>query len=148
MPTETSPTPDRPVDEPWFADGLRFTCTQCGKCCTGAPGFVWVNDEEVAAIAGFIGEPVREFTAVYTRMARGSRTLREKANGDCVFWEKDRGCTVYPVRPRQCRTWPFWESNVESPDDWRQTTEICPGSGQGELIPVEEILRRVNVIKM
>lgn len=139
--------PDQPAD-PWYADGLRFTCTQCGKCCTGAPGYVWVDDAEVAALAKARGEPVREFVAVYTRAARGKRTLREKENGDCVFWEAGRGCTVYPVRPRQCRTWPFWESNVETPEAWDRAVEICPGSGGGELIPAEEITRRVNVIKM
>jgi Fe-S-cluster containining protein len=139
------PTPDA---EPWFQDGLRFACTQCGKCCTGEPGFVWVNEAVVEALAAFRGEPVREFVPLYTRTARGKRTLKERANGDCVFWERGRSCTVYPVRPRQCRTWPFWASNVETPEDWRHTTEICPGSGTGELIPVEEILRRVKVIKM
>ena len=34
---------------PWYAAGLRFFCTQCGDCCSGAPGFVWVNEEEIAA---------------------------------------------------------------------------------------------------
>ncbi len=38
---------------PWYQDGLAFTCTQCGKCCTGDPGFVWVTDEEIAALAAF-----------------------------------------------------------------------------------------------
>ena len=85
---------------------------------------------------------------MYTRESRGKVTLKEKANGDCVFYEPDRGCTVYAVRPRQCRTQPFWESNVATPAAWRRTTEICPGSGTGELIPVEEILRRVKVIRM
>lgn len=140
-------TPETP-DGPWYKDGLRFTCTRCGKCCTGAPGYVWVTDEEVATIAKFRGEPVREFVPLYTRMARGQRTLKERANGDCVFWDQAHGCTVYPVRPPQCRTWPFWESNVETPEAWERTTDVCPGSGQGKLIPVEEILRRVNVIKM
>jgi Fe-S-cluster containining protein len=65
-----------------------------------------------------------------------------------VFWEAGRGCTVYPVRPKQCRTWPFWESNVETPEAWERTTQICPGSGRGDLIPVEEITRRVKAIKM
>ena len=137
-----------PAEEPWFRDGLRFACTMCGKCCTGEPGYVWVDEAEVRALAKFRGEPLREFTALHTRPSRGRVTLREKANGDCVFYEAGRGCTVYPVRPRQCRTWPFWASNVESPEAWRRTTEVCPGSGTGELIPVDEILRRVNVIKM
>ncbi|OWK43019.1 YkgJ family cysteine cluster protein [Fimbriiglobus ruber] len=139
---------DAPEAEPWYKDGLQFTCTQCGKCCTGEPGFVWVNDDEVRALAKNRGMPLNEFLAVYTREARGHRTLREKANGDCVFYEAGQGCTVYRVRPRQCRTWPFWESNLETPEAWEHTTQICPGSGEGELIPVEEILRRVKVIKI
>jgi Fe-S-cluster containining protein len=134
--------------EPWFKDGLPFTCTQCGDCCTGAPGFVWVTDEEIEKLAAFRGEPVREFRELYTRKARGRVTLREKANNDCVFWDKGRGCTVYPVRPAQCRTWPFWGSNVETPEAWDQTVAVCPGAGRGELITVEEILERVRRVKM
>ncbi len=134
--------------EPWYKDGLPFACTRCGHCCTGTPGYVWVNDEEIAALAKARGDKTNEFAAVYTRPSHGKRTLREKANGDCVFWEAGRGCTVYAVRPRQCRTWPFWESNLTSPEAWQETVAVCPGSGVGELIPVEEILRRVRVIKM
>ena len=135
-------------DDVWYRDGLRFECSQCGHCCTGEPGFVWVNDEEVAAIAAAVGEPIDEFLAMRTRKAKGKRTLREKANGDCVFWDTRKGCTVYAVRPRQCRTWPFWESNVETPESWAETTKICPGSGEGTLIGIDEILARVRTIKM
>ena len=135
-------------EKPWYAGGLAFACTQCGHCCTGEPGFVWVTDEEAGAIAAFRGEPVEEFTALYTRKAWGRRTLREKADGDCVFNDRQKGCTVYPVRPPQCRTWPFWESNVETPADWERTKADCPGSGRGELIPAEEITRRVKVIRL
>jgi Fe-S-cluster containining protein len=133
---------------PWYADGLRFTCTQCGDCCTGAPGFVWVTDDELAAIAAFLGRPVAEVRALHSRTYRGRQTLRERANGDCVFYDGKRGCTIYPVRPPQCRTWPFWDSNVETPEEWQKTCEQCPGSGRGELIPVEEISRRLKVIRM
>jgi Fe-S-cluster containining protein len=136
------------TEDVWFKDGLRFTCTMCGKCCTGAPGFVWVTDEELMALAKLRGEPENEFRAVYTRKARGRRTLKERANGDCVFYDQDKGCTVYPARPAQCRTWPFWASNLKSEETWERTEGQCPGSGQGELIPVEEIVRRIKVIKM
>jgi Fe-S-cluster containining protein len=135
-------------DQPWYADGLRFTCTQCGDCCTGAPGYVWVTDDELEAIAGFLGQPLVEVRALYSRKARGRQTLREKSNGDCVFYDRAKGCTIYPVRPPQCRTWPFWDSNLETPEEWEKTCALCPGSGQGELIPVEEISRRLKVIKM
>jgi uncharacterized protein len=141
--------PDAPENEqPWFKDGLRFECTRCGKCCTGAPGYVWLTDEELRKLAAFRGEKVSEFTAVYTRKARGGISLREKANGDCVFWEAQQGCTVYKVRPDQCRTWPFWESNLESEATWERTEGVCPGSGQGEIIPVDEILRRMKIVKL
>ena len=133
---------------PWYQAGLRFTCTQCGHCCTGDPGYVWVDDGEIAALAEHLGETVEQVRGLYTRWTARGRTLREKANGDCVFYDKNAGCTVYPVRPPQCRTWPFWESNVATPEAWAHTCEICPGSGQGELIPVEEITRRLKVIRM
>src|SRR5690348_15485015 len=96
--TETSP-PD-----PWFKEGLRFRCTRCGHCCTGEPGFVWVDDAELAALADHLGESVEQTRALYTRWATRGRTLREKLNGDCVFFDRKEGCTVYPVRPAQCRT--------------------------------------------
>ena len=36
---------------PWYADGLRFECTGCGDCCTGSPGYVWVTQKEIDALA-------------------------------------------------------------------------------------------------
>ena len=136
------------MTEPWYQDGLRFQCTRCGACCTGAPGYVWVNDEEIAAIAAHRGESVRETTELHTRPVGKRRSLREKANGDCVFYDRSAGCTIYPDRPRQCRTWPFWHSNVVTPEAWQHTCEVCPGSGKGDLISAEEILARVKVIKL
>jgi Fe-S-cluster containining protein len=134
--------------EPWYRDGLRFTCTRCGACCTGEPGFVWIDDEELAALAEFRGETITEVTALYTRLSFRGRTLREKANGDCVFCDRQEGCLVYPVRPRQCRTWPFWESNVKTPERWEHTCSLCPGAGEGELISADEITRRAKVIRL
>lgn len=136
------------MSEPWYQDGLRFACTRCGNCCTGAPGFVWVNDEEIAAIAVYRGESVEQTWALYTRPEHRERSLKERPNGDCIFFDQAQGCTIYPVRPRQCRTWPFWESNLATPEDWKETCERCPGSGKGELISAEEITRRLQVIRI
>jgi hypothetical protein len=135
-------------DQPWYHAGLRFACTRCGHCCTGAPGFVWVNDDEIRAIADLLGESVEAMTAVHTRVAHRGRSLRERVNGDCVFYDKAAGCTIYEARPAQCRTWPFWESNVRTASTWQRTCEICPGAGQGDLIAPEEITRRLNVIRL
>ena len=136
------------MSEPWYQDGLRFECTRCGKCCSGFPGYVWVNEEEVQAIATFRDEPLEEVIGLYTRMVNGQRSLRDNLKDDCIFYDPGQGCTIYPVRPRQCRTWPFWESNVRSPKSWERTQTACPGAGQGELISEEEITRRVKVIKL
>jgi Fe-S-cluster containining protein len=136
------------MSEPWYKEGLRCTCTRCGHCCTGEPGHVWVEDADLSAIAAHLGEPADEVKALYTRWTARGRSLREKPNGDCVLYDRVRGCTVYEARPPQCRTWPFWESNVETVERWQQTCEACPGSGQGELIPVEEITRRLRVIRL
>jgi len=136
------------LPEPWYQDGLAFTCTRCGNCCTGEPGFVSVNEDEILAIAEFRDERVDEVLGLYTRLFRRGRSLREKLNGDCVFYDSEQGCTIYPVRPRQCRTWPFWHSNLATPEAWERTKKTCPGAGHGELIPVEEITRRVKVIKL
>lgn len=136
------------MSEPWYKDGLRFTCTRCGDCCTGEPGFVWVSDEELEAIAELRGEPVEKVRSLYTHRTDRGRTLRERANGDCVFFDRQAGCTVYSVRPAQCRTWPFWESNLATPEHWQETCRVCPGSGQGELIAAEEITRRLKVIRL
>jgi uncharacterized protein len=134
--------------DPWYENGLQFSCTQCGKCCTGEAGYVWVNNAEIEAIADHLGEPVEQFRDRHTRPVGVRRSLREKPNGDCVFYDRAAGCTVYPARPRQCRTWPFWASNVKTPDAWQHTCEICPGSGQGDLISAEEITQRLKVIRL
>ncbi len=135
-------------DQPWFSDGLRFTCTGCGDCCTGAPGYVWVNKEEITALAARLGMPVADFEEKYTRRVGIRRSLVEFPNGDCVFLDANRKCEVYEDRPRQCRTWPFWESNLRTPTAWRETCEVCPGSGQGNLVTVEQILEQMRVMRV
>jgi Fe-S-cluster containining protein len=107
-----------------------------------------VTDEEIRKIAEFRGEPVTQTRDLHTKIVGHRRSLRERSNGDCDFWDKEAGCTIYPVRPPQCRTWPFWVSNLETPDDWERTKRTCPGAGKGELISSEEITRRLKVIRI
>lgn len=128
------------ANNPWYQDGLAFACTQCGNCCSGTPGYVWVDDQEIQAIADYLGRPVGEVRLLNCRPAKGLVSLREHHNGDCIFLDpQTRRCAVYPVRPRQCRTWPFWRSNIESPAAWERTCQTCPGAGQGPLVTVEQI---------
>jgi hypothetical protein len=136
-------------DLPWYNAGLRFECTQCGDCCTGAPGYVWVNNEEIQALAATVGLGVEEFEDTYVRRVGARKSLKEFPTGDCVFFDgQTRKCTVYDARPRQCRTWPFWESNLKSPDEWKHTCSVCPGSGMGQLYQLDEIETRRLLVKV
>lgn len=127
-------------ETPWYTDGLRFECSQCGDCCTGAPGFVWVSQAEIDAIAEEVGMASEQFEDTYVRKIGARRSLREFPNGDCVFFDtENKGCQVYGARPIQCRTWPFWDSNLKSEKAWKETCEECPGSGAGKVYSLEEI---------
>ena len=125
---------------PWYKGGLKFKCTACGNCCTGAPGYVWVNKQEIEALAARLDMDVDAFSRKYVRLIGIRRALLEYANGDCVFFDNQtRKCKVYQDRPRQCRTWPFWESNLRTPEAWAETCQVCPGSGKGKLYQLEQI---------
>ena len=124
---------------PWYRDGLAFSCTQCGACCTGAPGYVWVIEGEIARIAEHRGESPADFARRVVRRVGDRLSLIERPGGDCIFWSKAEGCTVYEARPVQCRTWPFWDENLSSPDDWVRVGRGCPGVDKGRVFSVDEI---------
>ena len=136
---------------PWFGDGLSFSCTQCGNCCTGPSGYVWFDDDEAQAMADHLGLDVHAFLHKYAAKALGRWTLgevRRDGQYDCVFLNETedgkRGCSIYPVRPTQCRTWPFWPSNTKSRRAWEASAKTCPGmrdpDARGEnFVPIERI---------
>lgn len=130
-------------DNLWYNDGLHFQCTGCGGCCTGAPGYVWVNKAEIEAMAAHLKVEVAKFEKEYVRLVGIRKSLIEFANGDCVFFDsRSRGCKIYAARPLQCRTWPFWDSNLDRPELWDQAASHCGGCNNGPLVPFEEIEAR------
>src|ERR1700676_5218242 len=103
----------RPSD-PWYAGGLKFTCTQCGNCCTGGPGFVWISEEEIVRLADHLHLTPQETVERYCRKLDGKFSLKEFRNPqgeyDCVFLrdlplspptldepipQRRRGCSIY-----------------------------------------------------
>ena len=133
---------------PWYIGGLAFECQQCGRCCAGPEeGYVWVRDEEIAAIAAFLGIGADEIRKKYVRREGWRQTIIEDpATRDCMFLQTgsdgQRGCAIYPVRPTQCRTWPFWATNLAEPEMWAQAGQRCRGVNCGKLIPFNEIESR------
>ena len=135
--------------QPWYKDGLRFTCTQCGNCCTGDPGVVWVTQEEVRRIAEVTGRTEAEVRLLHTRRFGSRVSLTERGNGDCTFFDsRTRRCTIYEARPAQCRTWPFWKSNLRSPHAWSEVQKNCPGAGRGSFFDLDEIERQAAQIEI
>ena len=137
-----------PEKDPWYADGLTFTCTQCGNCCTGGPGYVWISDVEIDRLAEHLKLPRADVLATYCRKVGGRVSLKERRTPqgqyDCIFLKEQklgggqgrppvvkRFCSIYPVRPLQCRTWPFWDGNLASKENWDHAAKRCHGINRG-----------------
>ena len=136
-------------DDVWYSKGLRFECSQCGDCCTGAEGYVWVNQAEIDAMAARMQITPALFEEQFVRRVGVRRSLTERPGGDCVLLDAEtRGCTVYEDRPRQCRTWPFWNSNLKSEAAWNEAAESCPGCNKGDLVPLEKMQEQAARIRI
>ena len=129
---------------PWFRSGLRFECTRCGACCAGAPGYVWVEYEEIRRLAERLALSIEQFGKAYLRRVGNRLSLIETSEHACIFWDSRDGCTVYDARPDQCRTWPFWRGNLASPADWERTAGLCPGIGRGPVHGADQILAALD----
>jgi Fe-S-cluster containining protein len=137
---------------PWYADGLKFTCSQCGNCCTGPPGYVYISREEIVRLSEFLKMTPEDVVEKYCRKVGGEFSLKEKRRGDlydCIFLveQKTPGqvarqvCSVYPVRPLQCRTWPFWPENLRDTAAWDRAAKRCHGMNHGQrTFPLPQIL--------
>jgi Fe-S-cluster containining protein len=143
---------------PWYApDGLAFTCTCCGNCCTGGPGYVWMSSEEVDRLAAHLGLSRAKTLKEHCRTIGGRVSLKEhrtaEGNFDCTFLKEIPGdptktgslslpkrvCGIYAVRPLQCRTWPFWDGNLASRENWDRAGRRCPGMNTGKHYTPERI---------
>ena len=121
--------------EKWYQSGLRFTCTWCGRCCSGAPGYVWATKEEIRAISKFLGRTDGWLDKHHLRRVGLRYSLTEMPDGDCIFLTRADGrtrCSIHPVRPLQCRTWPFWTENLQSQQSWDEVRDKCPGINSGK----------------
>jgi uncharacterized protein len=147
------------VLETWYKQGLNFTCTCCGNCCTGGPGYVWITEEEIRLLASHLKLTPEETVERYCRKVNGKFSLKEgrtvSGQYDCIFLKEikpprssrsgevivqaKRACGIYEARPLQCRTWPFWPENLASKTAWQAETRKCPGMNTGKHYAPEQI---------
>mmetsp|Transcript_29994 Transcript_29994/g.62141 ORF Transcript_29994/g.62141 Transcript_29994/m.62141 type:complete len:308 (-) Transcript_29994:50-973(-) len=131
-----------PFSLPWYEQGLDFSCTGCGKCCR-VDGDVWLSPEEIPQIMQVLEDncdskddslSLKKFREKYVKAEIFAQTNNgsevealtsetwmclKREEGACVFLDPSSNkCGIYDVRPVQCRTYPFWPSLLESPEDW------------------------------
>lgn len=89
-------------------------CLECGgKCCRGKAGFIWLSEEEIANIAGFLKVSVCELKKGAIKEINGKYSIKDVAFGDervCFFFSTATNlCEIYNVRPASCKSFPFWK---------------------------------------
>ena len=78
----------------------RYLCQRCGNCCRW-PGFVRLDEKEIAAIAEHLDMTSDEFIAQHTQLrpSRAGLMLQSNPDGSCIFLEGVNTCTIQPVKP-------------------------------------------------
>ncbi|MFP4392606.1 MAG: YkgJ family cysteine cluster protein [Desulfohalobiaceae bacterium] len=120
--------------------GLYFACQNCGTCCTGESGTIYVSSQELEPIASFLGLKLEELIQRHLYPFQDSYSILEDEQGSCHFYSRKQGCLIYPVRPWQCKSYPFWFRNLRSKKSWMRVSYECPGIGLGRLYTLEEIV--------
>ena len=125
----------------WYDKGLKFKCTQCGKCCTGEPGYVWLEPDDIETLSNHFELSFEEFLNTYCRVVNGRISLLEDSeNFDCILL-KNNQCTAYNARPKQGKRFPWWNHMLESKQAWDESKSYCEGIDHpdGKLYSKEQI---------
>lgn len=117
-----------------------FECQQCGECCNGYGG-TYVSNDNIEAIAEFVGLPVAQFKTRYCSRSGSRYVLSQNSEGVCAF-VKNRICSIHPVKPRMCRAWPYIPAILTDVANWHKMATCCPGMRTD--MSDEEILETVQ----
>ena len=135
------------MQEPFYKNGLKFTCKRCSFCCGHSPGFVYLSKSDLERLCEHFKMTALDFAQKYCRWANYYHgdtvlALQEQKNYDCILW-KD-GCTAYQARPLQCSTYPFWSWMVKDKSAWDEVAKDCPGMNSGQLWPKDYIDKTIT----
>lgn len=115
-------------------DGFNFAfdpkgCDSCsGNCCIGESGYIWINTQEIKALALNLNLNVEELKRRYLNKISYKYSIKEiklsSNNFACCFFNLEKKqCSIYSVRPNQCRTFPFWDYFKENE---KEVYKECP----------------------
>ena len=107
---------------------FSFSCTKCGNCCKGV-GSIYFSDTELNKIYKYLGlSREKDKEILYKKLIQRKENSYHihDINAPCFFL-KNNICSIYKVRPLQCKTFPFWPSVFQSPDDLQWYKKECPG---------------------
>ncbi|WP_318661805.1 YkgJ family cysteine cluster protein [Treponema sp.] len=128
----------------FYDEGLDFECNKCSACCRLSPGYVYLSQRDLTSLCQWFKLSQEEFIEKYCRWVgyyegKEALALVELKNYDCIFWNKDSGCTAYGARPIQCSTYPFWSWILKDMDSWNSISKDCPGINKGKHWTKEQI---------
>lgn len=130
---------DLKLDDVDFPDGIRFKCTNCGKCCRYIPGDVNSQEEQRIQGRGF-----KSFIGGAPTVI-GNKFLKRKKDGSCFFLADDNKCKIYDIRPMVCRLEPFVVTDWDYIQDiiyvQPRLDVICPGIVPGSDEPSIDIVK-------
>lgn len=118
---------DSSLEVNWYKEGLRFQCTECGKCCTGSPGYVFLGESDIERLSRHFSLTKEVFLSRFAKKVNGRFSLIDQPGSvDCIFL-KNKKCSAYEARPTQCRTFPWWIEQIRDEDSWQKAAQFCEG---------------------
>jgi uncharacterized protein len=114
----------------------------------GKYAYVYVNDEEVGALADAVGMSKQSFRRSHTLIDDRGWTQLRFTDDFCPFLDRATNrCTVYEARPVQCRTFPFWGDMIDERGWTHEAHTLCEGVGRGPLQPADLVEASIQEMK-
>tara|TARA_Y100001935_G_C17310508_1_gene515704 strand:- start:3313 stop:3708 length:396 start_codon:yes stop_codon:yes gene_type:complete len=104
----------------------HFTCQNTGKCCL-SPGYVYVNQENIASMSRELNVSIDFFMNHFVTRINGWDVIASPTFRTHCFLEPNNRCEVYLSRPDACRTYPDWDAIWESEDTIQKEAQSCEG---------------------
>ena len=89
---------------------------------------MYLSADEVKRIALHEGLDAKKWVKERASRSKNGRiVLGHRADGACIYLQKDSKCSIHAIKPTQCRAFPWWEENLRTPSTWAKVKSECPG---------------------